>query len=527
VEKHPAFEIEPLQGSIPFDRDSFIRVTFSPKEFCTAMMKIKIHISQFNSDPVLSVFYGLSKPGLARDEESNQLYSNKNEINTHRFGNNEFYIDTQNFKKEKIEKKNSNLRKTDSIQKLNYIEYEGYRFPLNLNNPWNISKVLNQTKNKLSLKEMKSSVQKSRVTAQEKEKNFLQKVKELEDEERKNKLKWQVKLGESMIDEKISEEILTYRNKAMDEYKQFTGQPSLEEIDRKKTATSVCRTFRFYKTICKANINFDIYKNSLWLIKYGALERMIQAVRRIIIMNRIKKNLRSIKMFIKEWLGALSERMDDQNKDTIHFTLCDYIEKYQLQTMNKSKNNNDKMSLTINNNYIGNFYFKKIIEMKEYGYENSSHCKKIKSILCLNSLGNVAVKKNIFNTEKTIPYARLASAMTFKINNYKLTNRDIYQPIYNKRIEKLRHGAEDELLQVDTSLDAENDIGLINCKNEHKDSQYTKSLNLTEVLATANRIMIQDFHPSNELKQLEKYNNMQIYVSTFVFFHSKSISVNK
>ena len=52
-----------------------------------------------------------------------------------------------------------------------------------------------------------------------KETLFLQKVIELEDEERRNQLKWQVKLGESLVDEETRQDILTSRAQAEYEYK--------------------------------------------------------------------------------------------------------------------------------------------------------------------------------------------------------------------------------------------------------------------------------------------------------------------
>lgn len=101
-----------------------------------------------------------------------------------------------------------------------YVEYDGYRMPINLNNPWAIGKVLNQTKGKLSLKELKSSAKNSsKISAQAKEAIFLQRVNELQEEERKNQLKWQVKLGESPVDPEIREDILISRAKAEYEYK--------------------------------------------------------------------------------------------------------------------------------------------------------------------------------------------------------------------------------------------------------------------------------------------------------------------
>jgi hypothetical protein len=59
-----------------------------------------------------------------------------------------------------------------------YSVYEGYRFPNNLNNPWAVSKVLIQTKGKMSLRDLKSSAKTSiKLTAQAKVKqptlNFI------------------------------------------------------------------------------------------------------------------------------------------------------------------------------------------------------------------------------------------------------------------------------------------------------------------------------------------------------------------
>lgn len=47
----------------------------------------------------------------------------------------------------------------------------------------------------------------------------MKKVTELEDEERRNQLKWQVKLGESLIDDQARQEILTSRAQAVYDYK--------------------------------------------------------------------------------------------------------------------------------------------------------------------------------------------------------------------------------------------------------------------------------------------------------------------
>lgn len=103
-----------------------------------------------------------------------------------------------------------------------YVDYEGYRFPARLDNPWAVAKVLNQSKGRLTMKELKTSAKSNnriKISAQIKEAIFLKKVTELEDEERRNQLKWQVKLGESLIDEQARQDILASRAQAVYDYK--------------------------------------------------------------------------------------------------------------------------------------------------------------------------------------------------------------------------------------------------------------------------------------------------------------------
>jgi hypothetical protein len=76
-----------------------------------------------------------------------------------------------------------------------------------------------QTKNKLSVKQLRASTKNTvKLSAQAKEQIFMQKVIELEDEERKNQLKWQVKLGETLIDDQAKLDILSSRARAVYEY---------------------------------------------------------------------------------------------------------------------------------------------------------------------------------------------------------------------------------------------------------------------------------------------------------------------
>lgn len=55
-----------LTGIIPAHGQTEVSVTFAPLEFQTALMKIQLTISQFNSQPIVCTFTGVSTPGLLK-----------------------------------------------------------------------------------------------------------------------------------------------------------------------------------------------------------------------------------------------------------------------------------------------------------------------------------------------------------------------------------------------------------------------------------------------------------------------------
>jgi len=69
----------------------------------------------------------------------------------------------------------SDLKNKDvAPKKANFVEYEGYQFPVNLDAPWAVGKVLIQKKGKLSLKDLKSSSKNSlKISAQAKVKFII------------------------------------------------------------------------------------------------------------------------------------------------------------------------------------------------------------------------------------------------------------------------------------------------------------------------------------------------------------------
>ena len=64
-------------------------------------------------------------------------------------------------------------------------------------------------------------------------------------------------------------------------------------------------------------------------------------------------------------------------------------------------------------------------------------------------MGLVAVKPIEFSIETETPYINLGVPKNYILNNYKYVSDSQYVPKFESRIQKLRKGAEDELIQVD------------------------------------------------------------------------------
>lgn len=82
---------------------------------------------------------------------------------------------------------------TSSKPVSNAVEYEGLQFPLNLNTPSAVGKVLTQNPGVQNASQLRTSIVSSNGTKasyQLKETIFLQRVKEIDEEEKANKLRW-------------------------------------------------------------------------------------------------------------------------------------------------------------------------------------------------------------------------------------------------------------------------------------------------------------------------------------------------
>ncbi|ESO95222.1 hypothetical protein LOTGIDRAFT_144748 [Lottia gigantea] len=284
IKQHPFLSIEPLSGTVPGNGQVDISVTFSPCEFLTAQLTVQLITSQFNSKPILCNFTGSSAPGLLKYVillflRIYSIYAHHQIYNFYPY--NIFEI----------------------IQ-------NGIKFPAVIDTPHAVAQVLNQQPGKLKAKDVRENLtsqkdSKKATSRQMKEALFEQAVRKNVYEERQNQLRWQVKLGDEQIKQSKRVQILEERDQAWDIYKFTRRQDPVEdkEYNRLKTEIEYRRTMRPYNQVIITfeDAKFDLYTNDLWAVRHAALDKFIQAARKIIIRNRGEAKLKSLRRVVIDW----------------------------------------------------------------------------------------------------------------------------------------------------------------------------------------------------------------------------------
>ncbi|KAJ4459819.1 putative Primary ciliary dyskinesia protein 1 [Paratrimastix pyriformis] len=78
IEPHGDIVVEPMEGLVPAEGRSVVRVDFTPTRFATATARLKVELSQFGFVPVVCTITGSAMPGAIRDallSEGEQLLS--------------------------------------------------------------------------------------------------------------------------------------------------------------------------------------------------------------------------------------------------------------------------------------------------------------------------------------------------------------------------------------------------------------------------------------------------------------------
>ncbi|XP_076466697.1 LOW QUALITY PROTEIN: cilia- and flagella-associated protein 221-like [Babylonia areolata] len=301
VQPHPAFMIHPMSGIVPANSEVEVTVTFAPFEFQTASMVVQLNISQFNAKPIICKFIGTSKPGLLKEKTLNQLSLDDPEVLDPRCVS---PLDrARHNRKLKIK-----VKKMPQPPSAKSIEYKGIQFPTTIESPWAVGQVLNQEPGKLKVKDLRDTVLGKQETTetstrQMKEARFDHAVRQNVYEERQNQLRWQVKVGDEQISNKQRSLILDARDQAYAYYKFKKREDPVpeDEYGRHKTKVSFRRTIRDFTKLGEEGMMFDPYMNDIWAVRNAALDRFIQAVRKVIIRSRADVKVKSLSAFVINW----------------------------------------------------------------------------------------------------------------------------------------------------------------------------------------------------------------------------------
>ncbi|XP_061186055.1 cilia- and flagella-associated protein 221-like [Saccostrea echinata] len=425
VQPHPSFTVHPMSGIIPAHGQTEVSVTFAPLEFQTALMKIQLTISQFNSQPIMCTFSGVSTPGLLKEISMQSQGIVDNILDPRCLSP----LDRSREKKKSFKIKSKGSQQTPQIQE---VEYNGVRFPPKLDTPYAVAQVLNQEPGKLRAKDLRDTVLAQKqstnkpATRQMKEAMFEHKVRQNVYEERQNQLRWQVKLGDDQITNSARAKILEERDQSWNEYKyDRRGDPVIEEeYKRTETKCTFRRTFRDNTDLAPETAMFDTYSNDLWATRHAALGKFAQAARKVIIHLRANWKIKVLKKVVQDILEQ------ERNVET-RTALLEKKEKEEEMELIPH-------DIQITANKIKKYTFPTYVPPN------------VKDDMAPDALGKVPYKPSEVVVKRKVPYFNLKVPKHYTLLGYNkhLVHEASRGYVAPKLARPLRTGAEDESIRI-------------------------------------------------------------------------------
>jgi len=245
-------------------------------------------------------------------------------------------------------------------------------------------------------------------------------------EERQNQLRWQVKIGEDPISNQSRFNILEERNNAQNHYMfKIRGDPVIDdEFIRPKSSLTYRRTIRDIEMQPPKDATFDTYSNDMWAVRHAALDKFVQAARKIVIRNRAMKKLHSLQTYMMDW----NKKKFNPNAD------ADIVE------------NLERIDTTIVHGDIPDFTAEKVKRFKFPTYVPPN----VKDDMAPDALGSVPYMPTDVLVKRDEPYFGLKVPQFYKLQGYRGHNGHDASCGYvpTKRVRSLRTGAEDEVIHL-------------------------------------------------------------------------------
>nr|XP_054768030.1 cilia- and flagella-associated protein 221-like isoform X1 [Lytechinus pictus] len=432
IQPHPAITITPMSGTVPGNGQVELTATYSPSDFSTAIMKLQLIISQFNTKPLDCTFIGHSSPGLAVPPEAQPIDTTTegplSPVNT------AVQLDPQSISPISMSRRKKGTGKTAKKKTVTVskptkegTEKNGVRFPSNLDVQHSVNAVLLQTPGKLTVKELREAVQSKSGSAQAlnprqlKEAVFDREVRDDVQAERKNQIRWQVHLGREQMPQDERLQIVETRKEALKDYHFKRGDPLPEiEFNRVSTTCTQRRTYRRMTNVPDPVAQFDLYCNDPWAMKHRAIGRFQQAVQKVILRQRAADKWSMLSKLVADYKSGNAGKVE------------------KLTFGNNGEAKYDHLPLEVSSDKLLTYAFPSYIS-PDY-----------KDDMAPDALGIVPAKATDIEVKRKVPYLGLKVPQQYQLMGYKAHSVQDAAGGYvaPKLVRPLRTGAEDETITM-------------------------------------------------------------------------------
>ncbi|KAK2149919.1 hypothetical protein LSH36_431g01010 [Paralvinella palmiformis] len=503
IQPNPAFKVEPMGGIVPANGEVDVVVTFTPSEFSTAVMKIQLIISQFNTKPLICTVSGSSVPGLSKEMTEKSYHQENSDADNMK----NITLDPRAISPlDRARSKRRIKQKPSQLSQVKEIERDGVKFPVEIDTPYAVAQVLNQQPGKLRIKDLREVVLSKKgnsgtPTRQMKEAMFEMAVRQNVYEERQNQLRWQVKVGDESISVKARQQVIEAREDAWIQYRRNRGDPvAEEEYSRRITDLSSERTRRECTTLAKEIAQFDLYKNDPWAVRHTALHRFQQAARRMIIRKRADTKLMSLRQMVIDW----GEKKFKQSIST------EEREKKGLEEDEAAESS--AVNIILSADRVTSFNFPTYVAPD------------VKDDMAVDALGSVPYKPTQVLVNKKVPYHSLKVPQQYQLMGYEPhgVHEASLHYVSPGLARPLRTGAEEEIISlgdVEPGVIAEPDINIEDVESRPHTPTQTEVVPIKPPVALFKPIEYPALHIFNPSPGLQVFQAPLPYAETDSDFH--------